>query len=113
MSEELPEPRAISHALFNNASFAQVVSSSDTILETGGDAATVTTRQVAAAIGASDSVVRPVMQRLVAAGLLDRLPKTGPANGTQLYVRRNNDRWRALLALIEESTGLPSTRSRS
>lgn len=97
----------MSHALFGNAAFAEVAASADQILTAAGAGATVTTRQVAAATGASDSVVRPVMRRLAVAGLLVPLPKTGPANGTQPYERGPEGAWDALRNLADQLAGLP------
>lgn len=99
------DARVVSSALFGNAAFAEVVTSADTILAAAGHSATVTTRQVAAATGAADSVVRPVMHRLAAAGLLVPLPKTGAANGPQLFVRAHPSSWQALISLVSDATG--------
>ena len=99
MSDNTAAAREQCHALFNNAAFADVVMAADEAM-TGAVDGTVTTRQIAAALGLSDSVVRPVMVRLLAAELLDELPKVGPANGPRLFHRRNESRWKALCALI-------------
>ena len=99
-------PRALSHAVFGNAAFAEVAASADAILTAGGAGATVTTRQVAAATGHSDSVVRPVMQRLAAGGLLLPVPKPGPVNGPQPYERGRPSRWGPLLGLVSDLSGL-------
>lgn len=85
-----------------NTSLAEAARSAHTILAAQGPGGTVTTRQVAAATGTSDSVVRPVMLRLTAAGLLSMLPKTGQANGPQLFARRNTARWDALVSLLDD-----------
>lgn len=107
VTDESGDPRAVSHALFGNAAFAEVLSSADLILAAAGDGGTVTTRQVAAATGASDSVVRPVMRRLAAAGLLLPLTKTGPTNGPQPYARGDDVAWGAARVLVEQLAGLP------
>lgn len=101
VSDRTRDPRAVSHALFGNAAFAEAVASADRILTAAGDRGTVTTRQVAAATGASDSVIRPVMRRLADAGLLAPLPRTGPGNGPQPYARARPDAWDALRDLVE------------
>lgn len=97
----------MSHALFGNASLAEAAVSTDRILTGGGSGATVTTRQVAAATGSADSVIRPVMQRLVVAGLLTPLPKMGPSNGAQLFLRSAPNRWTALIALLNSIAEVP------
>lgn len=97
------DPRSVSHGLFNNnRSFAQIADSVDRILGGGGPQPTVTTRQVAAAIGTTDSVVRPVMQRLAKAGLLEAQVRTGAVNGPQPYARTRPSRWASLRALIAD-----------
>lgn len=93
------EAREQCQALFNNMAFADVVMAADHLMTESADG-TVTTRKVAAALGLSDSVVRPVMVRLVTAQLLDELPKVGAANGPRLFHRRNGDRWTATCSLI-------------
>lgn len=98
--------RSVSHALFNNAAFGEVALSADRILAAAGAGGTVTTRQVAAATGSADSVVRPVMQRLVGAGMLTPLPKTGAPNGPQLFLRAEPARWVVLLALVVDTTAV-------
>ena len=99
MSDNAASAREQCHAIFNNMAFADVVMTADGLLAGSADG-TLTTRQVAAALGLSDSVVRPVMVRLAAAQLLDDLPKMGAANGPRLFHRRNEDRWTAICALI-------------
>jgi hypothetical protein len=100
MTDNAPAARVDCHAIFNNMAFADVVMAADRLM-TGAVDGTVTTRQVASELGFSDSVVRPVMQRLVAAQMLDELPKAGASNGPRLFHRRNVDRWRSLAALID------------
>lgn len=97
--------RTVTHALFNNRAFADVAVAAHRILE-AAPKGTVTTRQVAAATGFADSVVRPVMVRLAAAGLLRALPKHGAANSTQLYLRADDELWRRLMALLDHAYGV-------
>ena len=94
----------MSAALFNNAAFTEVLSSAHTLLAAG--TGEVTTRQVAAAIGRSDSVVRPVMIRLVGAGLLVD-PGPGTARGPHPFTRGRPDLWRELLGAVSVITGAP------
>lgn len=91
----------MSLALFNNAAFTEVVVAADRILEVSPH--TVTTRQVAAAIGRSDSVVRPVMKRLVAGGILSD-PGTSSERRVCPFTRSRPGAWEPLLALIAEAT---------
>lgn len=99
MVEDPDAAREHCHALFNNMALADVVMSADRLMREAPDG-TVTTRKVAAELRLSDSVVRPVMGRLVSAHMLDELPKTGAGNGPRLFYRRNDDRWTALCALL-------------
>lgn len=104
MSDNGTAAREQCHALFNNSAFADVVIAVNRLLEEASNS-TVTTRKVAAALGLSDSVVRPVMIRLAAAALLGELPKIGPSNGPRLFHRRNGERWQQLCALIQSVGG--------
>jgi hypothetical protein len=107
VTDRTGEARTVTHALFNNRAFADVTVAADRILDAAPQG-TVTTRQVAAATGFADSVVRPVMIRLNAAGLLRALPKQGAANSTQLYQRVDDELWQRLLALIDHAYGVPT-----
>lgn len=107
MTDKNGDPRAVSHDLFGNSAFVEVAESADRILYADGAGGTVTTRQVAAATGSSDSVVRPVMLRLTAVGLLVALPKTGAANGPQPYARGDAEAWTALRVLLGRLAGMP------
>jgi hypothetical protein len=99
MSDNAAVARSQCQAIFNNSAFADVVAAADRLMNEAADG-TVTTRRVAADLRVSDSVVRPVMVRLVAAQLLDELPKVGASNGPRLFHRRNEERWASLCALI-------------
>lgn len=94
----------MSAALFNNAAFTEVLAAAHTLLAAGSGE--VTTRQVAAATGRSDSVVRPVMLRLVAAGLLVD-PGPSPSRGRHPFTRGKADLWRELLGVVSFVTGTP------
>lgn len=71
-----------SSAIFGNSYFAAVVDAVAALTESD---VLVTTRRVSLRIGAADSVVRPVILRLVAAGLLTPLPREGGKRSPQLY----------------------------
>lgn len=92
------DTRSVSLAVFNNAAFAEVVSSADRILSVSPH--TVTTRQIAAATGRADSVVRPVMKRLVAACLLNEPGKTSD-RGPRPYSRSSPELWDRLTSLVD------------
>lgn len=94
----------MSAALFNNAAFTEVLASAHILLSTTD--AKVTTRQVAAATGRSDSVVRPVMRRLVAAGLLVD-PEPTSTRGPHPYARGDAALWRELLGVVALVSGAP------
>jgi hypothetical protein len=53
----------------------------------------ITTRRVAVSTGLADSLVRPVLLRLVAAGALDPLPKTEGLRSQQFFDRRADLAW--------------------
>lgn len=94
----------MSAALFNNAAFTEVLASAHRLIAAGNGE--VTTRQVAAATGRADSVVRPVMIRLVGAGLLvDPGPST--VRGPHPFTRSRPDLWRELLGVVSAITGAP------
>lgn len=103
MSDIDETTRPALHALFNNAAFADVARTAHRITRERPDG-TVTTRLVAAELRISDSVVRPVMTRLVISGLLDELPKSGAVNGPRYFHPRHPQRWEALLSLINDIT---------
>ena len=116
MSDSFETARLARYAMFNNMAFSDVVVTADRLLANAVDG-TVTTRQIAAALGIGDSVVRPVMERLVGAGMLDELPRTGVSNGRRLFHRRNEGRWTPMLALIQATgattaAGTPKGRQR-
>lgn len=98
----------MSSALFNNASFTEVLTAADSILDMAPG--TVTTRQVAAATGRGDSVVRPIMMRLVDAGLLDQTPSNGPRS-PRPFARANAGLWEALMLVTARLNAVVETRS--
>ncbi len=62
----------------------------------------ITTRSVASHTGMADSVVRPVMTRIVAAGLVTAVPKVGGPRSPQYFSINQTPAWAALLALCSE-----------
>ncbi len=91
--------REISYALFGNRAVIDVVNAIVRLTPASEDF--VTTRRVAAVTGLSDSVVRPVMRRLVAAGLLIDLPR-GPRMRGEHFHRAPHGPLRDALATLCE-----------
>ncbi len=64
--------------------------------------ALITTRAVAARTGMADSVVRPVMNRLVSAGALAAVPRVGGPRSSQYFTIGRTSLWTTLLTLCTE-----------
>lgn len=78
------EPRqSRSGALFNNRHFAEVATAALAVSQDG--TTMFTTRMVAASTGLADSVVRPVLHRLVDAQALGKLPRGGGGRTAQYF----------------------------
>jgi hypothetical protein len=92
--------RAASVALFNNRAVVDVVLAIERIAEQQD--VFVTTRTIAAHTGIVDSVVRPVMHRLVEALALAAVPKAGGPRSTQYFTVGRASVWDALLTLCSE-----------
>lgn len=92
--------RAASFALFNNRAVVDVVLAIERIADQQG--VFVTTRAIAANTGIVDSVVRPVMRRLVEAQALAAVPKAGGPRSAQYFTIGRAATWGALLALCSE-----------
>lgn len=95
-ADERAASRDRSAALFGNRFFADVVTAVGRL--SGAEDAFVTTRRVATETGLSDSLVRPVMLRLRAVGLITDLPREGGSRSTLLYQVRRGPLWMAVLA---------------
>lgn len=95
-------------AIFNNSAFADVAAAAHRLLASATGREQITTRMVASATGRSDSVVRPVMLRLVKAGLLQMEPKSETGRGAQYFTRMHSERWRALIDLVALVTQVPA-----
>jgi DNA-binding transcriptional MocR family regulator len=91
--------RELSAAVFGNRAAADVISAINRLI-TQGDPL-VTTRTVATATNLGDSVVRPVMLRLDAAGLIQARPRTSGPRSTLHYEVQRGELWTALHALVE------------
>lgn len=92
--------RAASGALFNNRVVVDVVLAIERIADQRD--VFVTTRAIAANTGIVDSVVRPVMHRLVEAQALAAMAKTGGPRSAQYFTIGRAATWEALLALCSE-----------
>lgn len=94
--DEHATSRDRSAAIFGNRFFADVVVAVDRL--SGPDDAFVTTRRVASETALSDSLVRPVMLRLRAAGFIADLPREGGPRSTLLYQVQRGPVWTGVLA---------------
>jgi hypothetical protein len=84
-----------SAALFNNRHLIAVVSAIAQIRGSGG----FTTRMIASETSLPDSLVRPVIYRLLAAGILEELHR-GPGSRSAKYFRATkHNAWSELKAL--------------
>ena len=90
------ETRSASSALFNNDKLVEVVLELDRW--TG---ASVTTREVARNLGISDDLVKKVLIRLLAVGLLKELPRVGGSRGPLPYEVQVGRQWSALVDLAK------------
>jgi DNA-binding GntR family transcriptional regulator len=91
--------RRLSAAVFGNRAVADVISAINRLTAQGDPL--VTTRTVANAANLGDSVVRPVMLRLDAAGLLQAQPRTSGPRSTLHYQVQRGELWTALHSLVE------------
>jgi len=95
-AEEHAASRKRSAAIFGNRFFAEVVVAVDQL--SGPNDVLVTTRRVASQTALSDSLVRPVMLRLRAAGLITDLPREGGVRSTLHYQVLRGPAWAGVLA---------------
>jgi hypothetical protein len=100
-ADEDAASRERSAAIFGNRYFAEVVLAVDR-LSAAGDAF-VTTRMVASDTALGDSLVRPVMHRLDAAGLIAALPRTGGPRSTLNYQVVRRPLWSAVVTVSAET----------
>ncbi len=85
-----------SAALFNNRYVVAVV----TAVAARGDSGAFTTRQIAKAINAPDSLVRPVLLRLLAAGFIQQIEREGGPRSPRQF-RPTAHAWPALQTLCQ------------
>lgn len=88
--------RAVSAAVFGNEKFAEVAVA---LAEEEGAA---TAQQLSKATGIDHSMVRSVLLRSVAGGIVDALPRTGGSRSAQYYQPVAGDLWEATLSLARE-----------
>lgn len=98
---ELEARRARSAALFNNRYFADVAVHALAVSSHGEDL--FTARMIASETGLADSVVRPVLLRMVDAEVLERLPRAGGGRSAQYYAVKDG----GLLARLSELFEVP------
>jgi hypothetical protein len=104
MSADLVEEgRQLSAAIFGNRAMVTVVTAIEELTETGDSF--VTTRVVASATELGDSLVRPVMLRLVAAGVIAQLPRSGGPRSALYYQVQRGDLWDALTTMCKAIAG--------
>ncbi len=104
MSAASGEPRRRrSGALFNNRHFADVAAAALAVSQDGVNV--FTTRMVASSTGLADSVVRPVLHRLVDAHVLTRLPRVGGGRSAQYFQALEVDALATIRQLAEPAVG--------
>ena len=84
-------------ALFNNRHLIVVVEAI-----AGRDQAEFSTRQLAQSCGLADSLVRAVLQRLLAAGIIREHARRGGVRGELLYRVRDRMGWDLLVSLCRQ-----------
>jgi hypothetical protein len=84
-----------SAALFNNRHLVAVVGA---IAQVRGDSG-FTTRRIAVATKLPDSLVRPVIQRLLAAGMLEEIHRLPGSRGAKYFHAAKKTPWTELKAL--------------
>lgn len=98
-SDKNEAQRERSAAVFGNRAVIEVVQAIERLAT--GSLGTVTTRSVASATRLSDSIVRPVMHRLDAAGAIKILPRGGGARSTRLFEVQRGPVWKGLVELCD------------
>lgn len=95
--EELETRRNRSAAVFGNRYMAEVVAAVAALAPGAGTK--VTTRMLANHTGLSDSLVRPVVKRLVEAGFLHPQDRHGPRSTNYHEVLHAGEAWEALVKI--------------
>jgi hypothetical protein len=85
--------RVRSAALFGNETFVEVV------LALADERGAATAQQLSRATGIDHSMVRSVLLRAVAAGIVQTLPRAGGSRSAQYYQPANTSLWNASLEL--------------
>ncbi|WP_406393700.1 hypothetical protein OG806_24750 [Streptomyces sp. NBC_00882] len=101
--------RRRSSALFGNRYMAEVVVAIVDVTSATGDTP-VTVRMVASRTGLTDSLVRPVVKRLVDAGLLDPQPQDRLRGANYHEICRDDGVWAVLVStcqLLHTTVPLP------
>jgi predicted transcriptional regulator len=106
MTEDGRVLRDVSSALFNNDKLMEVVLEldrwhRDAVQRLDRRYLGVTTRELAKSLGIQDDLVKKVLARLVAAGLLKELPRSGGRRGPLPYEVQQGRQWRTLVDLAE------------
>lgn len=94
--------RELSAALFGNRAAVDVVAAIESLTARGESV--VTTRMVASMTELGDSVVRPVMRRLHAAGAVSALARAGGVRSPRPYQVQEGELWEALTMLCRVIT---------
>jgi len=87
----------ISAAVFNNRYFSSVVVAI-------GDRPDFTAREIARTLELSDSLVRPVIQRLLNAGLIQELTRDSRSRSTRRMQKSSESPWEELYRLCQSLT---------
>lgn len=96
------DTRRISAAIFNNDKLIEVVLALDS------DGPQATAQQIARRLVINHDLVKKVLVRLEAAGLVKEMPRVGGRRGALPYEVQAGDEWRALLSLCRALQGSPS-----
>ena len=100
---ELDVARRQSAALFNNEKLVEIV------LAVEKAAGVTHAQELSRATSISHSLVRAVLIKLVGAGALIALPKSGGARSTQYYQPIDGELWSALVALAKVIANRPDS----
>jgi len=107
MQSDPPEVRRrVSAAIFGNRAVADVIRAIQQLTQAGEPS--VTTRMVARTAQLGDSVVRPIMLRLEAAGVVQAQARLSGPRSALHYRVQQGELWTALTAIIK---ALPQSRS--
>lgn len=94
--------RGLSAAVFGNEKFVEV------LLALEGQQGAATAQQLSKVTGIDHSMVRSVLLRQVAGGLVDALPRSGGRRSPQYYQPADADRWDAAVRLAQNLAAQPA-----